>query len=99
MTSRIPIVPIPFPPNDYDVKYFNETIRVLNLYFRTLQNPGPVVTTTLQLLNLPTSDNGLPIGSVWRDPSDNTLKIVPDPNGVLTLTGESITASAGTVTP
>lgn len=99
MTSRIPIVPIPFPPNDYDTKYFNETIRTINLYFRLIQNPGPIIGTTIQLLNLPTSDTGLPVGAVWRDTSDNTLKIVPDPNASLFIVGESITASAGTVTP
>jgi hypothetical protein len=99
MTSRVPIVPLPFPPITYEARYFNETIRTLNLYFRTIQNPGPLIATTLQLTNLPTSATGLPIGAVWRDTSDNTLKIIPDPNGLIILVGESTTVSAGTVTP
>lgn len=99
MTSRIPIVPIPFPPNTYDTRYFNETIRTINLYFRLIQNPGPAIHTTLQLLNLPTSATGLPVGAVWRDTVDNTLKIVPDPNASLFIVGETVSVSAGTVTP
>jgi hypothetical protein len=75
--ANFPITPLPFPPTTYDQRYFNETIRTLNLYFRLLQNPGPILGTTLQLTKLPTSATGLPVGSVWVDTTaSNVLKVV-----------------------
>jgi hypothetical protein len=74
----IQFVPLPIPPKDYNQQYFNELLRVLNLYFRTIQNPGDSVVNTLRILNLPTSDTDLPSGSVWVDTTaSNVLKIVP----------------------
>ena len=74
----IQFVPLPIPPKDYNQQYFNELLRVLNLYFRTIQNPGDSVVNTLRILNLPTSATGLPPGSVWVDTTaSNVLKIVP----------------------
>jgi hypothetical protein len=74
----IQFVPLPIPPKDYNQQYFNELLRVLNLYFRTMQNPGDSVVNTLRILNLPTSDTDLPSGSVWVDTTaSNVLKIVP----------------------
>lgn len=71
------VTPLPLPPTTYEVRYFNEVIRSLNLYFRLLQNPGPVVAPTIQLTNLPTAATGLPIGSVWVDTTaSNVLKVV-----------------------
>ena len=100
MSSNIPIAPIPFPPTTYDHRYFNETIKVLNLYFRQLQNPGVVVAYGLQLTNLYTSATGLPPGTVWRDTADNTLKVVPIGDVfVVKLVGISATGATGTVTP
>jgi hypothetical protein len=77
MAGIIPVAPLPFPPDTYDQQYFNETIRALNLYFRQLQNPGPVIGSTFRALNLPTSDTGLPVGSFWVDASaGNVIKVV-----------------------
>lgn len=77
MAGALPITPLPFPPDTYDQRYFNETIRTLNLYFRQLQNPGPVVAATLRITQLPTSATGLPVGSVWVDTgAGNVLKVV-----------------------
>lgn len=96
--SRLSFTPLPLPPVGYDNAYFNQTIRALNFYFRQIQNPGPVIATTIQLTNLPTSATGLPVGSVWHDTTDNTLKIVPSTNSQVNIIGQSISASAGTVT-
>jgi len=71
-------VPLPIPPTNYNQQYLNELLRVLNLYFRAIQNPGDSVVNTLRILNLPTSDTGLPSGSIWVDTTaSNVLKIVP----------------------
>jgi hypothetical protein len=74
----VQVTPLAFPPAQYQQVYFSEIIRALNFYFRQSNNPGPAVVATLQILNLPTSPTGLPVGSVWRDSTDNTLKVVPD---------------------
>lgn len=70
-------LPLAFPPTSYDQRYFNNIVQTLNLYFRQLQNPGPQVCSTLQILQLPTSATGLPVGSVWVDTgAGNVLKVV-----------------------
>jgi hypothetical protein len=77
MAGSSPVSPLPFPPASYDQQFFNETIRVLNLYFRQIQNPGPVVGSTLSLSQLPTSATGLRVGEVWVDTTaGNVLKVV-----------------------
>lgn len=83
--------PLPFPPRQYDPVYFSEFIRALNFYFRQLGSPSAEVFDTIKLLNLPTSSTGLPVGSVWRDTTDNTLKIVPDTTkNIVKLVGTSM---------
>lgn len=78
MATRNPIAPLPFAPDNYDAKYTNELIRTLNLYFRLLQNPGPIYGSTLNVTQLPTSATGLPSGAVWVDTgAGNVLKVVP----------------------
>lgn len=99
MAGAIPIAPLPFPPTSYDQRYFNETIRTLNLYFRQIQNPGPVVGSTLLLLQLPTSSAGLPDGTVWHDRDSNVLRIVDSTYVAVPLTGQTATTSTGAVTP
>jgi hypothetical protein len=77
MSGTIPITPLPFPPTSYDQRFFNETIRTLNLYFRQIQNPGPIIGSTLRLSQLPTSSAGLRTGEVWVDTAaGNVLKVV-----------------------
>lgn len=72
------IAPLPFPGATYEQRYFNETIRTLNLYFRQLQNPGDVVASTIRVLQLPTSAAGLPSGSLWVDTAAAyVIKMVP----------------------
>jgi len=77
MAGVTPIAPLPFPPSTYEQRYFNETIRTLNLYFRQIQNPGAIVGSTLRLSELPTSAAGLRVGDVWVDTAaSNVLKVV-----------------------
>jgi hypothetical protein len=77
MAGITPIAPLPFPPTTYEQRYFNETIRTLNLYFRQIQNPGAIVGSTLNLTELPTSAAGLRVGDVWVDTAaSNVLKVV-----------------------
>jgi len=94
----VQIPPLAFPPVEYQQVYFSELIRALNFYFRQNNNPGPAVVATLQILNLPTSATGLPVGSVWRDSTDNTLKIVPDlTSNLVKLEGVGATTAIGDI--
>lgn len=65
---------LPVPPAQYDQNWANQTVRILDSYFRSLQNPGPIRATTITLTDLPTSSAGLPVGSLWNDLG--TVKIV-----------------------
>ena len=54
MEKLVPATPpgnivLPLPPLDYDVAYMNQLIRVLNLYFQQLNNPGLINGTALRL--------------------------------------------------
>ena len=66
---------LPLPPNEYNSQFFNQLVRVLNIYFQQAGSTTPVVFDSITLTNLPTSSAGLPSGAVWND--SNTLKIVP----------------------
>ena len=96
--ANIPVAPLPFPPDTYDRRYFNELIRTLNLYFRTISRPGPINATNINLSNLSTSSTGLKVGEVWLDTTDNTLKIVMSTSHQVNLVGAAATTSAGTMT-
>ena len=67
--NQPPLSVLPLPTQKYDVQYFNSLIRLLNMNFNSLKNPGVV-----RFENLPTSPTDLPAGSVWND--SGTLKIV-----------------------
>lgn len=68
---------LPLPGQQYDAVYLANLVRILNIYFTQLQNPGPLQGTTLNLSELPTSATGLAVGDVWVDTSaGNVLKVV-----------------------
>lgn len=72
------IAPLPLPGDTYDQRYFNEIVRSLNLHFRQIQNPGPVVCSSITVINLPTAAAGLPSGSLWVDAAAAyVIKMVP----------------------
>ena len=94
-----PIAPLSFAPTSYDQRYFNETVRTLNLYFRQLQNPSDQVSATLRLLQVNLDPGVAPEGTVWHDKAANVLRIVDDTYVRVPLSGASATVSYGTVTP
>lgn len=99
MSTSFPVAPLPFPPSSYDQRYFNETIRTLNLYFRQVQNPGPLVATDARLTAPITDPGNQPIGTVWHDKPANVLRIVDDTYINVALSGQTIATARGTVTP
>jgi hypothetical protein len=58
------------PPEEYDVRYFNDLIRSLSQLVTQLQNPGELKIT---LTDLPTSDEGLETGALFND--NGTIKV------------------------
>jgi len=56
---------LPQPPQTYNQSFFSQLIRTIWLNFNQLQAQGPAYFATLNLSNLPTNPNGLPVGSVY----------------------------------
>ena len=78
MTLQVALPILPTAPAQYDQRYMDDFIRVLNAYFIQLQTPGPLRGNVLVLTALPTSATGLPSGSIWVDTANaNVLKKVP----------------------
>jgi hypothetical protein len=72
--QRFRASPLPIPPAEYSPEHFRQLIRVIELYFSQLDSLAPIVTNGIQLVNLPTSEYGLPSYTVYRIGED--LKIV-----------------------
>lgn len=94
-----PITPLPLAPSTYDQRYFNETVRSLNLYFRQIQNPYDQVSASLRLLQPATDPGVVPIGTVWHDKQANVLRIVDDTYVIVPLSGVDTFIASGTVSP
>lgn len=77
---------LPLAPKEYDVEYMNRLLRQLMLALDRLNTVGPISCGSdlsgtagyrisgLTIINVPTSPNELPSGSIWSD--GGTLKIV-----------------------
>lgn len=78
---------LPLPPNEYDRQYMNRLIRQLDFALKSLGSIRPITVGSdltsqtaaypisgLTIVNVPTSSDGLPPGSVWSDAG--VLKIV-----------------------
>lgn len=71
-----------------------QLVRALTDYIEQMSNPGPVVCSTLRILQVPRSGGRLPIGSVWSN--SGVLYIVEAGSGY--ATGVSGTGHIGTPT-
>ncbi len=66
--SRSLVAPrFPNPPASYDPRYFADLVRAFALYQQQMQNPGLGRNTTTVFTNLQTNDQGLEVGTVFRD--------------------------------
>jgi hypothetical protein len=90
MSTQDSIAPrLPVAPVEYDVRFMDEFIRILRLYFAQLDNTGPIQGTTLNLstinqttgatiISIPTQASlaTLRVGDVYYDTTaGNVLKI------------------------
>lgn len=58
---------LPLPGPQYDQGYLQNLVRALTAYIENMSNPGPVVCSTLRILQIPHSGYLLPVGSVWSN--------------------------------
>lgn len=78
---------LPLPPKEYDQNYFNRLVRQIELSMAKIDSVKPLIVGSdlsqqvrghpisgLTIVNVPTSPDNLPAGSVWSD--GGTLKIV-----------------------
>ena len=78
---------LPLPTKEYSLEYMNRLVRQINLAISKLNSVGPLTVGSdltsqsaaypisgLTIVNVPTSPDNLPVGSVWSD--GGILKIV-----------------------
>ena len=85
---------LPLPGPAYDQGYVQQLVRSLTDYIEQMANPGPVVCSSLRILQVPHSGYLLPNGSVWSN--NGVLYIVESNNGY--AGGVVGTSALGTVT-
>lgn len=77
MRLRPPILPA--PPQTYNTQYMGLFLQALNIFFGQVTKPfsGSFTDVTLDLTTLPTQAMlaDLKVGQVYRDTTDNTLKV------------------------
>lgn len=85
---------LPLPPAQYEQGYLQQLVRAMTDYIEQMSNPGPVVCSSLRILQCPRSGGGLPQGSVWA--RNGVLYIVDSSYG--SPGGVTAVGSVGTVT-
>jgi hypothetical protein len=54
------------PPEDYNKRYFDNMVNMLNVLMNALRNPGVGRQTTMVFTDLPTNDSGLEPGALFQ---------------------------------
>ena len=66
MSRRLSLPYFPIPPDQYQQRYFAETLRAFSVFLEQFQNPGDMRGTDLTLTNLQTDDSGLESGTLFQ---------------------------------
>jgi len=69
IAPRLPVAPV-----EYDVRFMDEFIRILRLYFAQLDNTGPIQGTTLNLSTI-NQTTGATIIAIPTQASVSTLRV------------------------
>lgn len=75
MNLRRPITPLKIPSGDYKREDILRIVQAYNELLSNIFNPGDLVATSLQFIDIAESGYGLPVGGVYVD-ADGFLKIV-----------------------
>jgi len=98
MSRNLTLPFFPKAPQEYDRNYMEQVVLSFSLYLEQMQNLGQGRNTRLVLTDLPLSDQGLEVGSLfqYRDASGAFVKItVADQTNLL---GLSANGNSGGVT-
>ena len=85
---------LPAPTPQYSPANFEALLRAINTLQQNLQNPGEMRGTQLTLTDLPTSDQGLEGGALYRRGSQVFVTLANE----AALAGNNSTGSVGSVT-
>ena len=66
MSRRLGNPYFPIPPQEYQQRYFAETLRAFSVFLEQSQNPGDVRATDITITNLQTDDSGLAPGTLFQ---------------------------------
>lgn len=75
MNLKVKVAALPIPPGEYKREDFNQIIRKLNQLIDNVFNPGDLVATSLEFIDVAESGYGLRNGGVYVDAS-GSLKMV-----------------------
>jgi len=70
--------PLPLPEAEYDSRYFEQLIKILQIYFRQLDSKSPLDLEGLALNDLPENPTGLPNFSLFRQGRDVKILLPED---------------------
>lgn len=74
MNLKVKIAALPIPPGDYKREDFNQIIRKLNQLIDNVFNPGDLVASSLQFIDVAETGYGLPVDGVYVD-ANGFLKV------------------------
>lgn len=95
MSSRDIASPrLPLPIGNVDQTYIVDLVRALDLFIQQTDNPGEGRNTKLVFTNMPTSDVGLEVGTLYRSGNDVKISLL----NIAGVDGLTATATLGSVT-
>ena len=81
------------PPGDYNKKYFDNMVNMLNVLMVALRSPGVGRQTTMTLTDLPTNDSGLEPGALFQVGGQVRISVA----NIAYVQGLAATGGVGTV--
>lgn len=89
MATRRPALTL--PGDQYDPQYFIQLIRMLDVYFATIDNANDPTALTL-----PGSGYNLPVGALWNN--DGNVQVILSDSGQVYIAGIGVRTMVGNVT-
>lgn len=94
---RIGIPYFGVPPTQYDRKYFSDLVRSFAQFANIMQNPGEGRFTKIVVTDMPTSDKGLEVGTLFSFGGNYVIitraNITHPAGAALVISGGSVTVT------